>query len=822
MNIEIQQLGDIYTELTSRFGNDPLIRISPTKGQPPEQYEIVYDLPCTVKDEDGGIRIGRGHRVSIAIPFGFPHFPPSCKPISPIFHPDFDTAAICLGDFWQHSHSLTELVYYIGTMLAGEVYSRHNAFNEEAAEWYRQHPDQLPFQQTDFHPAEPPFKESRESRQQGDTDHLELDVLEEEDLSAGVFGPTPPGSPAGMATKDNDSKSLPTNPTGDKLWFLARKKRFFQLRDELAALSPTDSVEGIEILHTQAETAIGEAEQLAEEAASHERLGTPEAALALYQTAIGLVADYADITAALKRLQAAPAGRGSSPGRGGRAGDKLPGAAPNGSSADQGKKPAKFEIGQFLSNHVVSVAIIGSLLGFLSISSYFFATYTTELSKAESLLSDCKQSMVKRNFTAAEKACLAAVDTAKGVLLFQSERSVMIKKAGEEILASETMQQGLRGNVLMNGSYVPIKSVQHQTDFQTARQAGEDFFTKSAWQKASDKLTEALAIVKAHPNLAVKDIKDVEQKLAFSQFRFVLEQAEQLYDRSLPGQALPLVMEARKKLKELPPDIEEEYALPLEELRSKCQFAELKVKTAALLANADWQKAYAISQEAIEIGQKLPTVGPQDLENLRTTMARAELYATIEAGNTAFSAEDWDLALERFRSASSQLASNDAEFSVEDLAKNRQKLDRIILQSTIIKLRQEAETAQAAKNIGQAIALLEDILGIIKDSKFNHDAEVEVIAEDTTKKLKPLQAEKEIADRIGYLTKNYKELFLKNYPETTEDRLSAPQVTFEKKIGSRLLFQMKCVDSDGGRRLTLVMFYTFDPASGSWSFYSET
>ena len=830
MNIEIQQLGDIYTELTNQFGNDSVIQIVPTKGQPPEQYEVTFDLPCTIKSADGSIQISRGHTVIIAIPFGFPHFPPSCKPKSPIFHPDFDDAAICLGDFWQHSHNLTELIHYIGTMLSGEVYSRHNAFNAEAAEWYRQNSDQLPFQLTNFHLVPTPLTQPQETVHHNDADHLELDVLEEADLA-----PHADASPNGLAAETTSALETTTSsltPATDKLWFLARKKRYFQLRQELDSLSSTDTIEGLEILNNQTDTALSEAQDLALEATSQEELGSPESALHLYQTLIGLVADYPDAAAAIKRLQAvlattkaaSPSDRRPQPSSA-RTGPKVngqEGAAANGASSGKTKKQANQTVWQLLSANIVAVAVAGSLLCFVAISGYLYATYSAELTKAETLLGDCNQFMTKQNFPAAEKACLAALDTAKGVLIFHQTASSAIKKESQGILASETMLQGLRGNVLLNGSYVPVKSVQHQTDFQLARDAGKKYLKDAQWQKASDSLAKALEIFKAHPTLTLKDIKEVERDFNFSQFRLLFQQAEQLYAENLPGKALPLVLEAQKKLSELESATQDEFALPIEELRSKCQFAELKTKTAALLANADWQKAYALSQEALELGKKLPTVGPQDLENLRTTMARAELYSTIEEGNTAFSAEKWDLALERFKNASDQLARNDAEFSAQDLDKNRQKLDRIILQSTVIKIRQEAETAQAAKNIGQTIALLQDILTVIKDSKYSHDPEIHLIAEEINKKIKPLQEEKVISDKIGYLTENYQDLFLKNYPETTKERLSAPQITFMKKIGARLLFQLKCVDTDGGRKLTLVMFYIFDPADGSWNFYSET
>ncbi len=140
-----QQLLDIFKEIKEVFGQHPSITVIPIKGDPPKQYEVKYGITGVYKDEGGSIQPSTSHIVTIAIPFGFPHFPPSCRPNTPIFHPDFDPSSICLGDFWQQDRSLAELIIHIGRMIAGEIYSRDNTFNEEAAAWYLANADKLPF-----------------------------------------------------------------------------------------------------------------------------------------------------------------------------------------------------------------------------------------------------------------------------------------------------------------------------------------------------------------------------------------------------------------------------------------------------------------------------------------------------------------------------------------------------------------------------------------------------------------------------------------------------------------------------------------------------
>ena len=144
MSASPSQLDEIYRQVREYFVSHPVISVRPTNGDPPDQYEITYTITGMSKKDGGKIVESIDHKVELAIPFGFPHFPPSCKPKSDIFHPDFDPAAICLGDFWEQDRTLPDLIIHIGQMINGEIYSTTNAFNEEAAEWYLDNADKFP------------------------------------------------------------------------------------------------------------------------------------------------------------------------------------------------------------------------------------------------------------------------------------------------------------------------------------------------------------------------------------------------------------------------------------------------------------------------------------------------------------------------------------------------------------------------------------------------------------------------------------------------------------------------------------------------------
>ncbi len=104
-----QQLADDYGQLKDLLELYPNISIIKVEGQPPDNYEIEYKLRGYCKDANNEISIGTIHRVRVSLPFGYPHFAPIAKPLTPIFHPDIDPAAIRIADRWQQNPSLPDL-----------------------------------------------------------------------------------------------------------------------------------------------------------------------------------------------------------------------------------------------------------------------------------------------------------------------------------------------------------------------------------------------------------------------------------------------------------------------------------------------------------------------------------------------------------------------------------------------------------------------------------------------------------------------------------------------------------------------------------------
>lgn len=130
--------------LTKRFLDWPVIQISATAGMPPELYRITYALKGLYVTPAGDIFDRDQHMLEINLTLDYPRRAPQCRMLTPVFHPNFDDATVCIGDFWAASEGLDDLIVRIGRMIAYQEYNTRSPLNGLAAKWAEEHAAQLP------------------------------------------------------------------------------------------------------------------------------------------------------------------------------------------------------------------------------------------------------------------------------------------------------------------------------------------------------------------------------------------------------------------------------------------------------------------------------------------------------------------------------------------------------------------------------------------------------------------------------------------------------------------------------------------------------
>jgi ubiquitin-protein ligase len=119
---------------------------------PPEIYRFTYNLRGLYVAPSGEILERQVHVLEVNLSLGYPRRAPQCRMLTPVFHPNFDDAMVCIGDFWAASEGLDDLIIRIGRMITYQEFNTKSPLNGLAAKWAAQNPSLLPIDSRNVSP----------------------------------------------------------------------------------------------------------------------------------------------------------------------------------------------------------------------------------------------------------------------------------------------------------------------------------------------------------------------------------------------------------------------------------------------------------------------------------------------------------------------------------------------------------------------------------------------------------------------------------------------------------------------------------------------
>jgi ubiquitin-protein ligase len=819
MGIATKQLEAIFKEINERFKKNRYVSIKPAAGDPPERYEVTYEIKGLHQNKNKEIQDATHHSISIAIPFGFPHFPPNCKPVSPIFHPDFDQAAICIGDFWNKESSIPDLIIHIGHMIAGEVFSTDNAFNEEAVIWYRQHRDRLPFEILDFSmESSPAAVPSSQTDSFTELETLEIDTIEESDFETDFDF-------LSLEKQSKPQKGAPQKPEVDidLLQLMVKQKRFYTLYKHLQSIPADKQFQNFDQLRNTAHLELGKAKKLLQQGLDYEHQGQPGKALEKFNLLTTTVTDYPEIEENINRAKKTLEILDDFV--------KEPEEQPEPVSKQESEfpvaeHPKKEKLTFFNEKPNIRIpafplVLLGAFVVFLGIISFIILSINSEFKHAEKSFADCQKSLEKNNFKASEQSCNEALSIVKGIQFLKKQDRIALADNIQKTLNSQKMTQGLAGMVLVNGQYVPKSTEEAIVAYNKISGEGDAFMANLSWKQAEDRYQQALNIASKISTIEKTSTEKVRKNLALVQINLSIEDGRKLRDSGDFNKAIITLEKAMDISKSLDDAIKTSTTKSIEPLLLTAHFLDSKKEGDTFYAAADWQKAFEHYQKAIEYLKNIQNPPTTEVSILYEKKTKAELYATIRHGKDAFDNAQWDESIRKYDSAIKLLKENSDILSKVTSEENSQKLSRIMLQASIIRDKQDVARKLKEGNNKQAIDKLQSIIDTITKSPFGREDDYQQIAKEVRASISEIKNNQLISESITYLTENYKDIFLKNYSATTSESLSEPKATFIKKLDERFLFKLECNDKGQGKPMRLVMNYTYDPATKQWQFYGE-
>ena len=148
-NVRLRRLQSDYEAIRRLVRVHPHIETEGVSGNPPEVYRLFLSVRSLQQRGEELFFVDQ-HRLEITLPRGYPRDAPTCRMLTPVFHPNIAPHAVCIGDHWSAAESLSSVIMRVCEMLAFQSYNIKSPLNGEAAQWAAEHLTQLPTDKHEF------------------------------------------------------------------------------------------------------------------------------------------------------------------------------------------------------------------------------------------------------------------------------------------------------------------------------------------------------------------------------------------------------------------------------------------------------------------------------------------------------------------------------------------------------------------------------------------------------------------------------------------------------------------------------------------------
>lgn len=849
MSSETDQLSTDFQAVQGILELYPNIKVINIGGEPPDTYELEYQIKGYMRAIDGSIAVEAQHRVRISLPFGYPHFPPTVKPLSPIFHPDIDPDAVRIASYWQGNPSLADLLLQIGEMICGKVYNLDDPFNQEAADWYAEHLSALPLDslqmagvQLDDIPGD-----------SGD-DTLDMLILEDEDddedddSEDGVAG-------LGLDLEiefDDDAEE-----TEEESEDVAAQLKSIQLHIDnkevveagriLADLpAETSGKFGVE---QAISSAMAECDKLIAQAEAEENKGNFDEALELAKKADDIVIDSPELIDLKKRLKNSQlmadtfSGTVEEPEGGGD--DEI--IAPkkekgNGKDKkkDKGqdkkekkkenkkedkkeenkeKKPSKLQSKKSGRGAGIDIPIIPILAGLVVIvvlggggMVYFLDSSALKSAKAD--WQETHKLMGENQYDHAKKKAQTALKTLNRVRVLGSKKDALHVEISA-LLSSAAFKRGVKGEVEYKGEYLPVKVAQTHQLLDESVAVAEKLLNAGNTAKAIAAYSKAAQYaLKNNLQVRATEIETKVNNLRFKESKALARRAEKAEDWENAAATYERALALSKTLGDdaLIGEISKKVA--------EVNFQHDLDKSKKSFTGKQWEQTVTMLEHSKELLNANPdAVTAEQQGELDQLLAEAQLFHILSQARQAYEKGKLDTAIREYN-RSLTLIQDQQNFLPESYTDSAVNIKRTILMIEITRKQNAATAAEQEKDIERALTRYRELLTLIQQSGLNRDSAILAIEKKTRDKIQSETVKITMDKRKGWLESHFEELFHKAYPSSKASTLSKPKVTFLKEQNGQQIFKITCSEWSRGSSYGLELNYRYNLASGKWSVYT--
>ncbi|MCI5160536.1 MAG: hypothetical protein D3917_00630 [Candidatus Electrothrix sp. AX5] len=777
MASETDQLTRDFEEVNKLLTQYPQIHVAQTEGDPPAAYEVEYQLTGLIRQTDGSIGQGSRHLLRISLPFGYPHFPPTVKPLTSIFHPDVDPDAVRIASYWQQNPSLAELMVHMGEMICAKSYNLEEPFNQEAADWYSEHSSEFPLDEI----------------QQGSTD-FEVDELSLED-----------DSDLGLSLEIDDQQENIDEQLEEIQSHIDRNEVVIagKLLTTLSSSSP--EAQRLEKIVSSTLSKRDKLIQKLEELENEDRFTE---AYAIFKKVREIAIDTPALSDIGERLQQSQAmlDTFSQP---------NPTADKQNSTAIKSKKGAKKKekISRNKNRAPIVIPIKPILTGIVLLSAVGGCTllYTNDMDK----MTEANRNWIEVKYQSCTTPDQFRKKRIQAEKLLVNLKSIYVPGLGQkkleaeihEILTSPDFKKGETGDEEYKGSTLPASVIKKLEPVDKKINQAASAIQKEQFTEALSLYQEALSLAEIakpgalapHSKIANseldKRIKVIQEKIATLQTQ--AGQEERLRERRKAEKRYQetIAFFQELKRKEIDPSNPEDKDVTADQ----------------------WGGCAERSYETQRLLSKYPAIdSPERQKELQSLVAYSRLYQKLEIARQAYEGGELENAISEYQDALRLLKE---ERSALDAIYNDAVLkvgQTVVMLSVSLELR---EAVKAENNdLRSSLAHYKKTLRTIRTSQVARDDNLKKLERYIRSKIQEQSLEAAKSSNQEWWKENYEKIFKKEFPSSRNAPLSNPRIYFIKVKNGRLLYTVQCTEKKG-IKLTLELTYQYDLETGNWSPY---
>lgn len=786
-----QQLAEDYAQLKEFLELYPNILILKAEGQPPDNYEIEYALRGYSRDENNNIAIASNHRVRISLPFGYPHFAPIAKPLTPVFHPDFDPAAIRIADQWQKNPSLPELVLHIGEMICGNAYNVEDPFNQEAAEWYNSHADQLPLdalsladiQETDVH----------------------LDSLVDDTFAS-----------LGLEDDDFLAPEKSADPAEiDAIRELMAENKIFTANKRLSELPANADFPDREEIQQNIAKVLRKTDQLFKLAEQLEEISKYDEAIDVTENLLAIASDAPGAEALRDRIQQSyqRAQSAGLPGGGESPSSPPPSAPPPVAKKIRSKTKSSVRLSGVIPLKPILFAMLFLGLCVGTISLYFKDQNT--LSQSQANLLKGQLLLDKKQFDAALDALESAKQALSSLTILRFRKSTY-EQGILTLIASPELQEGLKGRVLYEGEYMSADAAAALKELNVLTEQGQSLAKQNKINDALTLYRQAYQFSLDHKLVKQQEpIKEIIQSLELQQALSTAERAEQNKDWERAAEAYRKALSLSSNIQTLGTISDITHRLTAAAFRHDLD------QSKKAFTQSQWEETIRFLEQAQStINANPAVVSTKERLDLHKLLVNARLYLMLSRAREAYEGKNWDQAIKEYQNAL-DLLNNEPNSADGPVIDSVDKIARTLLMVQIAQIQDKVLVAEGNGDISGVISQSRNIQRLIQGSKFADEPAVKSVSQKVGHTIASYQDMLRQNEKIRWLEEHFEEIFRSNYPTFRGSKLMQPKAVFVRKVGNKSLFTLTCVEKSQGASSKLELAYMYDPATDKWSVPKE-